>query len=145
MFGLTHTTPFDDLFRLSREMDALFNRVWGDLSTHPWTPAAPGVQVRSTDDGWKVSVPMPGVDPRDVTLEVAGRTVHIRAEVREEGASEPTRLSQSFVVPQFLDIDRLSAQYRHGRLDLTLPLKESVKPRRIAIENATSDTRQLVA
>ena len=45
-------------------------------------------------------------------------------------------------VPQFLDLDRLTATHRHGMLELTLPLKESVKPRRVQIEGVTETKTQ---
>ena len=55
------------------------------------------------------------------------------------------RYEQTLTVPQFLDLDKISASYRHGMLQLTLPLKESVKPRRIQIENVSGDRKQLTA
>jgi HSP20 family molecular chaperone IbpA len=47
-------------------------------------------------------------------------------------------------IPQFLDVEKLSASHHHGMLRLTLPLKESVKPRRIKIETQPEDQKQLV-
>jgi hypothetical protein len=41
---------------------------------------SPSFQVNTTDDGWAVDVPLPGVDPKNVNLEVAGTTLTIRAE-----------------------------------------------------------------
>jgi HSP20 family molecular chaperone IbpA len=55
------------------------------------------------------------------------------------------RYEQSFTVPPFLDLDKLSASHRHGMLRLTLPLKESVKPRRIQIETQDDGQKQLVS
>ena len=52
------------------------------------------------------------------------------------------RYEQSFAVPQFLDLEKISASYRHGMLQLMLSSKESVKPRRIHIEGVT-DQRQI--
>ena len=46
-------------------------------------------------------------------------------------------------VPQFLDLERISAAHRHGMLELTLPIKESVKPRRIQIEGVGEQQKQL--
>ena len=43
----------------------------------------------------------------------------------------------------FLDIDKLTASHRHGMLRLTLPLKESVKPRRVQIDTQVEDQKQL--
>jgi HSP20 family molecular chaperone IbpA len=47
------------------------------------------------------------------------------------------------MIPQFLDLEKLTASHRHGMLRLTLPLKESVKPRRIQIETEVEEHKQL--
>jgi hypothetical protein len=52
---------------------------------------------------------------------------------------------QTFTVPQFLDVDKISASHRHGMLRLTLPVKESVKPRRLEITAAAENQKQLTA
>jgi HSP20 family protein len=99
-------------------------------------------QVRSGNDEWHVEVPLPGIDPQHITLEAAGNALSIR--VQEPDQSTP-RYEQSFTVPQFLDLERLTASHRHGMLRLTLPIKESLKPRRIAIDVSGSDQNQLAA
>jgi HSP20 family protein len=146
MFGLTRWSPFDDVFNFQREVDRLFNQFWSDLPTRTAAVgASPSFQVNTTDDGWRIDVPMPGIDPKDVTLDVAGNTLSIRAEVPSEDKDKnPTRYEQTFTIPQFLDLDKLSASHRHGMLRLTVPLKESVKPRRIQIETQVEDQKQLV-
>ena len=37
--------------------------------------SSPAFQVNATDDRWRIDVPMPGIDPKDVTLDVAGNTL----------------------------------------------------------------------
>jgi HSP20 family protein len=146
MFGLTRWSPFEDVFNFQREVDRLFNQFWSDLPTRTATAngSSPSFQVNTSDDGWRIDVPMPGIDPKDVTLDVAGNTLSIRAEVpSEERAKSPTRYEQQFNIPQFLDLEKLTASHRHGMLRLTVPLKESVKPRRIQIETV-EDQKQLV-
>ena len=145
MFGLTRWNSFDDVFNFQREVDRLFNQFWSDLPTR--TAVAPGgspsFQVNATDDGWRIDVPMPGIDPKDVSLEVAGNNLTIRAEVSSEGDTNVTRYDQTLVIPQFLDLEKLTASHRHGMLRLTLPLKESVKPRRVQIDTQVEDQKQL--
>jgi HSP20 family protein len=145
MFGLTRWNSFDDVFNFQREVDRLFNQFWSDLPTRTAAAgSAPSFQVNATEDGWRVDVPMPGVDPKDVSLEVAGSNITIRAEIASEGHDKNvSRYEQTFTVPQFLDIEKLSASHRHGMLRLTLPLKESVKPRRVQIETQVEDQKQL--
>jgi HSP20 family protein len=100
--------------------------------------------VNGTDDGWRVDVPLPGIDPKDVSLEVAGNKLTIRAETPSEGNDRSvTRYEQTLIIPQFLDLEKLTASHRHGMLRLTLPLKESVKPRRVQIDTQVDDQKQL--
>ena len=146
MFGLTRWNPFDEIFNVQREVDRLFTQFWSDLPTRTASGWSSSFQVHATDDGWRIDVPLPGVDPRNVTLEVAGNTLSIRAEQPEEAkGTSAARYEQTLTVPPFLDLDKLAAAHRHGMLQLTLPLKESVKPRRIQIDTTTSDQKQLTA
>jgi HSP20 family protein len=145
MFSPARWSPFEDVFNFQREVDRLFNQFWSDLPTRTAAGSSPLFQVNTTDDGWRIDIPMPGIDPKDVALDVAGNTLSIRAETPSEDAGQsPTRYEQTFTIPQFLDLDKISASHRHGMLRLTLPLKDSVRPRRIQIETPVDDQKQLV-
>ena len=145
MFGLTRWNSFDDVFNFQREVDRLFNQFWSDLPTRTAAGSSPAFQVNTTDDGWRIDIPMPGIDPNDVTLDVAGNNLSIRAETPSDDKDKnPTRYEQTFTVPQFLDLEKISASHRHGMLRLTVPLKDSVKPRRIQIETDVEDQKRLV-
>ena len=146
MFGLARCNSFDDVFNFQREVDRLFSQFWSDLPTRTATATgpSPSFHVNQTDDGWRLDVPLPGIDPKDVSLEVAGNNLTIRAEVRSEGGDKNiSRYEQTLLIPQFLDLEKLTASHRHGMLRLTLPLKESVKPRRVQIETHMEDQKQL--
>ena len=145
MFGLTRWNSFDDVFNFQREVDRLFNQFWSDLPTRTATGPTSSFQVTATDEGWRIDVPMAGIDPKDVTIEAAGTSLSVRAEVPGDGNNtQGTRYEQTLTIPPFLDVDKLTASHRHGMLRLTLPLKESVKPRRIQIERQAQDKKQLV-
>lgn len=52
--------------------------------------------------------------------------------------------------PQHVELEaagnsKIGASHRHGMLQLTLPLKENVKPRRIDIEGASDGQKRLTA
>jgi HSP20 family protein len=144
MFGLARWNSFDDVFNFQREVDRLFNQFWSDLPSRTATGPSQAFHVNQTDDGWRVDVPLPGIDPKDVSLEVASNNLTIRAEVPGEGGDQNvSRYEQTLMIPQFLDLEKLTASHRHGMLRLTLPLKESVKPRRVQIETQVEDQKQL--
>jgi HSP20 family protein len=146
MFGQTRWSQFEDVFNFQREVDRLFNQFWSDLPTRTAAGSSPSFQVNATEDGWRIDIPMPGIDPKDVTLNAAGNTLNIRAEVpSDEKDTNPTRYEQTLTVPQFLDLEKLAATHRHGMLRLTVPLKESVKPRRIQIQTEAEDQKRLVS
>ena len=147
MFGLTRWNSVDDVFNFQRDVDRLFNQFWSDLPTRTAAgPASssPSFHVNQTEDGWRVDVPLPGIDPKDVSLEVASNNLTIRAEVPSDGGDKNvSRYEQTLIIPQFLDLEKLTASHRHGMLRLTLPLRESVKPRRVQIDTQVEDQKQL--
>jgi len=134
-----------DLFNFQRQIDRLFNQMWSDLATTPVVNQTTSFQVRGTGDAWKVALPLPGIDPQHVTIEVQGNTLTVRVDQPEDKDNAYARFEQSITVPQFVDLDKVTASHRHGLLELTLPLKESMKPRRIQIEAAPAETKQLHA
>jgi HSP20 family protein len=139
MFGITRGTSLDDVLNLHREVDRLFNQAWSEMPLRNASPSIP-FHVRSTDDGWRVDVPLPGIDPNHVRIEAAGSTISIRVETpRDEQQGSQTRFEQTVAVPQFADLEKLSATHRHGMLSLTVPIKDSVKPRQIDIKTYDSE------
>lgn len=140
---MTRWNSFDDVFNFQRDVDRVFNQFWNDLPARTAQSSVPPFQVTTVDDGWRVDVPMPGIDPKDVALEVAGSTLTIRAEASGDGNDRTARYEQTLTIPQFLDLEKLTASHRHGMLRLTLPLKESVKPRRVQIETHADEQQQL--
>ena len=144
MFGQTRRSSFEDVFNFQREADRLFNQAWADLPARAFlsAPTYP-FQVHTAEDGWRIEIPMPGIDPATVNLEVAGNTIVVRSEQeggRNDGA---TQWEQTLTLPRILDLEGIRATHRHGLLVLTVPLKESVKPRRIQIEGVDDTEKQL--
>jgi HSP20 family protein len=141
MFGKARNSSFDDIFNFQREVDR-FNQFVSDgpVRSVQTTPTHP-FQIHTAEDSWRIEIPMPGIDPAHVTLEVAGNTIAVRVEQdggRHDGA---TQWEQTLTVPRILDLDRVRATHRHGMLALTIPLKESVKPRRVQIDGVDADTK----
>lgn len=140
MFNLN--TPFDNFFQVQREFDRMFNQFWSDLPART-TNARSSFNVSANDDQWRIDVPLPGIDPKNVSLEAAGNTLTIRAVEPKTEHREEYRYEQTLTIPQFLDLEKISAAHRHGMLELTIPVKDAVKPRKIQISAGNEDRRQL--
>ena len=146
MFRSIRSNSDEDALRFQSGFARMFDEVWTDF--HSAKPSGPSLQVHAFDNAWRLEIALAGIDPRDVNVEVAGNVVTIRAQRHSEYENDqPIRYQQSFRVPQFLDINRITASHRHGLLVLTVPLKESVKPRRVdvEIEAVSSDQKKLTA
>jgi HSP20 family protein len=91
-------------------------------------------------EGRRVRIALPGIAPENIEVSVAGRTVHVRA-AEKHGDTEVTHYEEVFTLPESIDTEKISASYRHGLLELMLPYKEAVKPRRIEI--AANGQKQL--
>ncbi len=122
--------PFDELQKFTDAFDRLVNR-W--RSGAAWQQSTTEASIRGVDDGCRVRIPLPGIAPENITVDVAGRTIHVRA-VERDGDSEAVRYEEVLTLPEYVDADKVRATFRHGLLELMLPYKDAVKPRRIEIE-----------
>lgn len=92
------------------------------------------------DDGYVAKLELPGVDPKDVTLEVGDNVLSLSAERKlrskkgEPEAKGSVSYSQSFSVPEGVDADKVTAAFEEGVLSITFPKTEMVKPRRINVK-----------
>ncbi len=139
-----YSTLWEELESLQREMDRLFE----PFSRGRQHPAAefPAVNIWTGDDTALLTAEIPGVDPASIEVTVKDDTVTIRGERRpEEPGKGETLLRQergwgsfvrSFALPFHVDPETVTAQYRYGILQITLPRHEADKPRRIKVNAA---------
>lgn len=131
---------WNELDRFQREMDRLFRPLSGAAAGLGNFPA---VNIWTSEDEALVTAEIPGVDPSKIDVTVKDSTVTIRGsrEVDElkdgESFMRQERGSGSFVrsfaLPFQVDNDKVSAQYRMGILQLTLPRREEDKPKKITV------------
>ena len=142
MLRMTRWNPFTDLNTLHREMDRVVGRYVdeedGGLPRSAWTPAT---EITSDKDGWRLRMALPGVEPKAVGVDLHGNSLTIsgeRTRAAHGGAHRASelrygRFERSFTLPSNVDAEKVAASYANGMLELTLPLAETAKPRRIAI------------
>ncbi len=91
-----------------------------------WKPA---IELRQKDSHFEVLAATPGVEAKDLDVEITPDDVLIKAEVRhkhmaEEGAVkvcefDSGKLFRSIHFPEKIDPDSVTAEYRNGMLHLT--------------------------
>ena len=142
MTNLTRWNPFEELNSLHRDLDRAFGYTRGDGRTPAGEASwAPATEVATVPDGWQVRMALPGIKPDDVKIDLNGGTLTVageRTSSRENGELSRTEISygkfeRMLTLPSSVDTDRVAANFDNGMLNLSLPLAESAKPRRIEI------------
>ena len=141
-------TPFSALHTLRREMDELFSRASGDWGRAgaQWAPMSAGYapQVESYTEGTTlhIKVDLPGIDPKDVEVTVEGNQLTLKGERKaaheaQEGAYREVRYGsfvRTFLIPAGVKAEDVQATYRHGVLELAIPLPASMLPKKVQVE-----------
>jgi HSP20 family protein len=144
--------PFRDF---QREMNRLFDDFFADVPLAPrWgereLPAAvfnPRIDVSETGKEVKVSAELPGMDEKDITVEMDDTAITVHGERKEEtedSGSNWHRREQSFgsfrrviPLPATVDGGKAKARFKKGVLTVTVPKREAETARRktIAIDS----------
>lgn len=129
-----------EMERMHQRMNQIFDAFLGEaFADSPWTPLA---DVTETDDAYRVEIEVPGVDRKDLTVEVAGSELRVTGEVVEKEKSgwlrqrtrRVGRFAYRLALPSDVDTDRITADLSNGVLTIRLPKIVEAKPRRITID-----------
>lgn len=137
----TNYTPvrsiFDDFFRMPTLMDEMFGR-----STMP-NYSSLSADVWEEGDNFFVKMALPGIDKKDVDIEIDADVVRIKGgskEKEEQNSGKKfylrtldSQFEQSFNLPTVVDADKAEATFKDGVLELKLPKAEQYKPKKVSI------------
>lgn len=102
----------------------------------------PSVDVRVDESGIAYEVDVPGVKQEDLAVECENGKLTVSGERKFFSRDDKGQMllgrgygkfSQSFVIPDWADVDKLEAHLDSGVLTVTMPKRESAKPRKIRI------------
>jgi HSP20 family protein len=133
----------DSLMDIHRQIDRMFDGVykhfglpsmgWGrtgsPMSQLEWLK--PQLDVGATDKEYTISIELPGVDQKDIQLELSGDTLKIKGEKRqekEEKEKDYYRVERSYgsfqrvlSLPEDADQDGIEAAFKHGVMTVKVP------------------------
>ena len=105
---------------------------------------SPRVDVSETDREILLEVELPGIDKKDIKIEIKDNTLYISGERNHEKKTDNTevyrverhygKFERSFGLPETVDANKTAAKYKDGILELTLPKNEKAIPKQIAVE-----------
>lgn len=145
------------LQQLHSEMDRIFDQTFKGFGLAPFgfgkASAAelfkPTLDLSASEKQYTVSVEVPGVDEKDIQLEIADDTLVIKGEKKQETESKDNsfyRIERSYgsfrrmlSLPEDADRENVSAAFKKGVLTVTIPRKPSQKAevKRVEIKSAS--------
>lgn len=165
MANLASRDPFNELFDFRRDFDHIFNRFvssWPSRSALGAGSAAgsgtllPPVNAYLDKDNknFHVQVALPGVDPKDVEINVQSNILSIRAQQESKQENRDSNyiyremsyglFERDIALPEGVDRDKISAEVRNGVLEIAAPISVGALPRRIEVKGG-QQSKQIAA
>ena len=122
--------PFTEIETIRQQLDKVFDQLatTRDNSEATWMPA---VEFVDAGDNFVLKAQLPGIDPKDVDIQVTREAISISGERRYENTDEKSGYVRSefrrgkfhrvLTLPAHIQNDSVQAEYKDGILMLTLP------------------------
>ena len=135
----------DSFSLLRKEMEELISNFWGSNPTN-WLDGnlSPAVDVSEQENAFLMKVDIPGMEAKDLNVQVHGNTVTVSGQRQEEKETKDKTyyrmerrqgsFSRTINMPCNINEGEVAAEYVNGVLSLTLPKTEASKPKKIAIK-----------
>ena len=137
---------------LRREMNRWFDETWSrDFGLSPflpeqtWSAFVPSIDVVESDKQIIVSAELPGMEERDIELQIRDNTLVIRGEKEhheEEKGHNVYRAERSYgsvqrsvPLPAEVDAEKAGAIYKNGVLTVTLPKLKPTQKKTISVKH----------
>ena len=145
---LVKWTPKRNMFNVFDDVEKMVNQAFGHSirNTEVTSQLQPLLDVYETDSTIEVSVDLPGVEKKDVEVNVSNGLLTISGE-RKNTTGEPIEgriwqeisfgtFNRSFKLTDAVVEDKIKAQFKNGVLKILLPKVEEIKPtvRKIAVK-----------
>ena len=134
---VTRWHPF--VFGGHRDLDAVLDRFLGRREpVAGWTPP---MDAYARDGRYVFRLDLPGVDPKDLDIQVEGRRLTIKGERKAEAKDHyyretfHGRFERAVRLPNGIDADKIEARYRNGVIEVSVPLPAQAVGRKVPIQN----------
>jgi HSP20 family protein len=122
--------PFTEIETIREQLDKAFDQrpAARNNSEAAWRPA---LELADAGDNFVLKAQLPGIDPKDIDVQVTREAISISGERRYENTDEKSGYVRSefrygkfhrvFSLPAHIQNDSVQAEYKDGILTLTLP------------------------
>jgi HSP20 family protein len=135
--------PFSLLRRMTEEMDRAFQDVGLEREVSNDAGWSPAIEVSQREGKLNINAELPGLEPKDVKVEVENDALVIQGERRSEyeeknektGGVQRTERQYGFFyrsipLPEGANVEQAQAKFHNGVLEVTIPVPEQQSNRR---------------
>ncbi|MBW4629789.1 MAG: Hsp20/alpha crystallin family protein [Brasilonema octagenarum HA4186-MV1] len=128
--ALIRWRPFQEIEILNRQMDKIFDDFFSHSRemTTSWTPA---VELKDTNENLTLRAELPGVEGKDLEVQVTRQAIYIAGETRYESTNSERgyfrselrygKFQRTISLPVPVKNEEVKAEFKNGILTLTLP------------------------
>lgn len=140
--AITRYEPWGLLNQLQRELERAHEGGIGEgsIATAEW---APSVDIKEESGKFVLQADIPGVKPEEIDVSMEDGVLTIKGEKKTEAKTEQKgykRVERTygsfyrrFSLPDTANADAISAKSKHGVLEIVIPKREAVKPKKINV------------
>ena len=132
--------------RFTSDLFDVIDRNLGDLvpAQTATSVVTPKVDVRETPAAYILDMDLPGFTEKDVEINLKDRVLSISSKMEEKKEEKKdgewlikerrsSCFSRRFTLPQDIDAEKVTAEFKHGVLSVDIPRKPEPKAKQIAI------------
>jgi len=139
--------PFRGFKPFYRDVDRLINEFGGGLHSAEGLDEAtwsPKVDIYETKESYVLNAELPGLKKEEIQIDLNDNTLTLKGEKKFEEKVEKENyvrversygsFARNFVLSDNVNPENITASYKDGVLEVTLPKKEEAKPKEIKVE-----------
>lgn len=133
--------PFVNFGNLSMLEDSLNRFFTTPAAARPWTPA---VDILENEQSIILKADLPDMNEESIAISIENGTITLKGERKLEKTEAKAgyhriersygSFARNFVLPDSVDAEHVSAEYKNGTLTVTIPKLEVAKPRKIEVK-----------
>lgn len=131
----------DPFMEMDRMMERFFETPFGSLINPQILTQRKSGSIQETDQGYILSLEVPGIPMSGINIDVSGNLLTIKAESESKSGDEDEyrrdyrNYFQSYTLPSNVDADKIEASCENGLLQVLLPKTEATLPKRIEVRS----------
>ena len=143
--AITRYEPWGWLNQLQGELERapIWGSSEGSVATAAWAPA---VDIKEEKDKFVLHVDLPGVRPDETDVSMEDGVLTIKGEKKSEAITEKDgykrvertygSFHRRFSLPDTANSEEIAAKSKNGVLEIIIPKRQSVQPKKIAVTSA---------